>query len=396
MRILLYTGKGGVGKTSVAAASALASAAHGHRTLVVSTDAAHSLSDSLDITLGPEPKEIRERVWAQEIDVYYQIDKYYGVIQDYLSRVLAWRGLDDVMAREMTAFPGMDELASLLEIVYHFQSGKYETIIIDAAPTGETLKFLSFPDVASWWLEKLFPLQRKAVQLLGPVVQPILNIPLPSDQVFDAVKEGIGRLGEMHAILSNPAVSTIRLVVNPEKMVIKEAQRTYTYLGLYGYTADLVIANRVLPEDATAGYFAGWKGMQAKYLQLIEESFAPLPIRHVPYFNEEVVGFAMLERMAQSLFGSEDPAATFYAGPAQRIEKGNGSYIFRVPLPLLSKDRLDLTRIGDELVVRVGNQRRNFILPHVLATLDIDQARLENGELRVVFNARPADAASKR
>jgi arsenite-transporting ATPase len=385
MRIMLYTGKGGVGKTSVAAATALACARRGLRTLVLSTDAAHSLADSFDTALAPDPKLLSSNLWAQEIDVYHQIDQYYSIIQDYMSKVLAWRGLDDVIAQEMTAFPGMDELASLLVVEQHHDSGTYDVIIIDAAPTGETLKFLSFPDIASWWLQKIFPLQRKAVQLLGPVVQPLLNIPMPPDEVFEAIKTGMVRLQRLHTILADPETASIRLVVNPEKMVIKEAQRTYTYLGLYGYVTDLVICNRVWPEAAQEGYFAGWKDIQQKYLGVIEESFVPLPIRRIPMFNQEVVGMDMLNRMAEALFGGDDPAQVFYTGKAQTIEKRDADYLLSVPLPLASKEAIDLTRLGDELIVRIGNQRRNLILPRVLVDRQVAEAKLEDGQLRILF-----------
>jgi arsenite/tail-anchored protein-transporting ATPase len=385
MRIMLYTGKGGVGKTSVAAATALASSERGLRTLVLSTDAAHSLADSFDTTLAPDPRLLRDNLWAQEIDVYHQIDEYYSTIQDYMSKVLAWRGLDDVIAQEMTAFPGMEELASLLEVEQHHDSGKYDVIIIDAAPTGETLKFLSFPDIASWWLQKLFPVQRKAVQLLGPVVQPILNIPMPPDEFFEAIKTGLLRLQRLHTILSDPATASIRLVVNPEKMVIKEAQRTYTYLGLYGYITDLVVCNRVWPDAAQHGYFKDWKDIQKKYLGIIEESFAPLPIRHVPMFSQEVVGMGMLHKMAEALFAGDDPAQVFYTGKAQTIEKRKDDYVLKVPLPLASRDAVDLTRLGDELIVRIGNQRRNLILPRVLVDREVAEAKLEDGQLSIRF-----------
>ena len=385
MRIMLYTGKGGVGKTSVAAATALACADRGLRTLVMSTDAAHSLADSFDMTLAPDPILIGSNLWAQEIDVYHQIDEYYGIIQDYLSKVLAWRGMDDVVAQEMTAFPGMEELASLLQVEQHYDSGTYDVIIIDAAPTGETLKFLSFPDVARWWLEKVFPVQRRAAQLLGPVVQPLLNVPMPPDEVFDAIKQGMLRLQRLHDILADPATASIRLVVNPEKMVIKEAQRTYTYLGLYGYVSDLVVCNRVFPDDVQDGYFAGWKDIQAKYLTLIDESFSPLPIRRVPYFRQEVVGPAMLHAMAEVLFAQDDPAQVFYTGKAQTIERKEGGYLLTVPLPLAQKESIDLTRLGDELIVRIGNQRRNLMLPRVLVEREVGSAKLDGGQLSIFF-----------
>ena len=396
MRIMLYTGKGGVGKTSVAAATALACAQRGLRTVVLSTDAAHSLADSFDTALAPEPILIASNLWAQEIDVYHQIDRYYSTIQDYMGQVLAWRGLDEVISQEMTAFPGMEELASLLVVEQHHDSGKYDVIIIDAAPTGETLKFLSFPDVAAWWLEKIFPLQRKAINLIAPVIQPILNMPMPSDEVFGSTKQGLERLQRLHSILADPQKASIRLIVNPEKMVIKEAQRTYTYLGLYGYITDLVVCNRVYPDSVQDSYFASWKDIQQKYLAIIDESFAPLPVRCVPFFDQEVVGTQMLTKMAEALFGDDDPSAVMYAGKAQTIAKQGDSYILSVPLPLATKEAIDLTRMGDELIVRIGNQRRNLILPHVLLEREVTGARLDDGELRVTFASKQPDKQARR
>ncbi len=234
---------------------------------------------------------------------------------------------------------------------------------------------------------QIFPLQRRAVQVLGPVVQPLLNIPLPSEEVFDAVKQGLLRLQRLHDILADPTTASIRLVVNPEKMVIKEAQRTYTYLGLYGYVTDLVVCNRVFPDEISDGYFGAWREVQQKYLQLIEESFSPLPIRRIPMFNQEVVGPRMLDMVADALFGQDDPSAIFYRGTVQRIEKRDGSYVLAVPLPLAPKEAIDLTRLDDELIVRIGNQRRNLLLPRLLLESEVSEARLEGGELQVTFVA---------
>jgi arsenite-transporting ATPase len=385
MRIILYTGKGGVGKTSVAAATALRCAELGYRTIVLSTDAAHSLADSFDLALAAEPKEIKPNLWGQEVDVYYQMAKYWSTVQGYMTEVFAWRGLDDVVAEEMTAFPGMEELASLLEIVFHHDSGRYDVIIIDAAPTGETLKLLTFPEVARWWLEKIFPIQRRAAQLLRPMAQPLLNIPLPSDEFFGAIKDGAQQLTRMHDLLSDPAKSTIRLVLNPEKMVIKEAQRTYTYLNLYDYPVDLVISNRIIPTDIQDAYFTSWKEIQARYGLAVEEAFSPLPIRKIPLFDQEVVGEAMLRAMAQAVFGDDDPTRIFFQGKAHNIAKSDGGYTLTVPLPLVSKEAVDLTRIQDELVIRIGNFRRNLILPRALMPLPVTEARLEANELRLRF-----------
>ncbi|MDI7276030.1 MAG: ArsA family ATPase, partial [Anaerolineae bacterium] len=297
-RILLYTGKGGVGKTSVAAATALRCADRGQRTLVVSTDAAHSLADCLDLRLGPEPVLVAERLWGQEIDVLHQMEKHWHTVQQYLAAVLTWKGMEGLLAEEASVLPGMDELAALLQIVKVYDDAEHEVIIVDCAPTGETLRLLSMPEAARWYLERIFPLQRAIVQVAGPLLRSVADLPLPDRQVFDALEQLIRELGRMHDLLTDPEITSVRLVVNPERMVVKEAQRTYTYLNMYGYATDLVISNRVLPEQATAGYFATWRDIQERHGQLIEEAFAPLPVRRVPMFEQEVVGLAMLRRMA--------------------------------------------------------------------------------------------------
>ncbi len=308
MRIIMYTGKGGVGKTSVAAATALRCAELGYRTIVMSTDPAHSLGDSFDMKLGPQPVEVAPRLQAQEVDVLYQMEKHWGELQSYLGALMAWRGVDELIAEETAVLPGMEEMASLLQIVGYYDGGDYDVIIIDAAPTGGTLRLLSLPESARWYLEKVFPFERKALQLIGPMVKPFTDIPLPDDATFEAIKELITHLTRMHELLADPEKSTIRLVLNPEKMVIKETQRTFTYLNLYGFHTDLVVSNRIIPAEVQDAYFQAWKEQQERYGQLIEEAFSPLPILKAPLFDQELVGIPMLRKMAKSLFGGRIPA----------------------------------------------------------------------------------------
>lgn len=386
MRIILYTGKGGVGKTSIAAATALRCAERGYRTLVISTDAAHSLADSLDVPLGPEPTAVSPGLWAQEVDAYHEISEHWGTIQGYLLGILAWRGLDEVVAEEMAIFPGMEELSSLLLITRYAHSKQFDVVIIDCAPTGETLRLLSFPEVARWWLKNIFPVQRKAYHLIRPMVRPFTDMPLPADDVFESIERVFSQLDEMHTILSNPSQSTVRLVVNPEKMVVKESQRTFTYLNLYGYTVDAVMCNRVFPDAIQDQYFNAWKGIQERNWHLIEECFAPLPIFRAPLFGEEIVGQHMLRELASAVFGDRDPAEAMYPGRAQTVAKENGRFVLRLPLPLVSKDSVDLRRVADELVIQIGNQRRNVALPRVLIGLDVAEAKLSDNELKVVFH----------
>ncbi len=392
MRIMLYTGKGGVGKTSAAAATALRCAELGYRTIVLSTDAAHSLADSFDTPLAPFPKKIAPNLWGQEVDIFHEITTHWGTIQEYLVAIMAWRGLDEIMAEEMTVLPGMEELSSLLLITHYFDSGEYDVLIIDCAPTGETLRLLSFPEVARWWLEKIFPVQRKAYKLIRPMLKPFSDIPLPSEEVFNSVEHLFVELDRMHSLLSNREKSSVRLVLNPEKMVIKEAQRTFTYLNLYGYSTDAVICNRIIPSEVNDPYFALWKDIQSKHYHLVEECFAPLPILSIPLFDQEVLGLSMLRHMADAMFGSDDPAKMYYVGQTHSIEKQGKDFVLSLPLPLACKEDVELTRTGDELIARVGNQKRNLILPRALVGLETKQAKLEGDSLKVVFSGNGAGA----
>ncbi len=385
-RIIVYTGKGGVGKTSVAAATAALSAQRGYRTIVISTDIAHSLADSFDRPLGSEPVQIAPNLWGQESDVYYNVRKYWGTIQSYISSVFQWRGLDIVVAEEMTILPGMDELSSLLWIGEHYDKGDYDVIVVDAAPTGETLRLLSLPEAGEWWLEHIFPIQRQAMRIAGPVVRRVVGMPTPDDSVFKAGEELFTRLTHLHEILTDPYRSSVRLVLNLEKMVIKEAQRTFTYFHLFGYPTDLIVVNRVFPADE-GGFLTRWKDAQARYLPVVQESFAPVPVKTVPMFEQEVVGLDMLYRLGDSLFGELDPTTFFYRGRPYHVERENGDFVLSLELPFTSKEQVKLNRNADELVVQVGSWRRNLILPRVLVGAQTRTAAFEGDTLKIHFTA---------
>ena len=310
-RVLLYTGKGGVGKTSMAAATALRCSQQGLRTVVLSTDAAHSLGDSFDTELSPEPAQLASNLWAHESDVYYNVEKYWGTVQRWIASVFAWEGVDEVLAEEMAVLPGMDELSSLLWILEHQRTGNYDAIVVDCAPTAEALRLLTLPEAGRWWLERIFPFGRRISSIAQPIARRLTDLPLPSNDVFDASEQILRQVNRIHAMLSDPETTLVRLVINAEKMVIKEAQRTYTYLSLYNYRTDLVICNRVIPAEAAGEYFSTWRTSQQRYLELAEQSFAPVPVRCVPFFEQEVVGPAMLERVADELFGDSAPLEPF-------------------------------------------------------------------------------------
>ncbi len=400
VRILFYTGKGGVGKTSVAAATALRSAQLGHRTVVLSTDLAHSLADSLDVPLGPEPSQVAPNLWAHETDIYHNLNTYWGTIQEWLSLLMVWANArtEEMVADELTILPGMDELANLLWINRHRESGKYDVVVVDAAPTGETLRLLSFPDMLRWWMQRLFPIQRRVSGVVRPLLGTFTDLPMPSDKVFASIESLFAQLDRLHEMLVDRSLTSVRLVLNPEKMVVAETQRTYTYLHLFGYPTDMVVANRVLPAAVTDPYFAAWKETQATYLQRIEEAFHPLPIKQVPYFEDQVVGIQALQRMAAGLYGDEDPSAIYFEGTTHTIERQpNGTYRMQIPLPFATRGEVGLRQVGDELFVRVGAHRRHVVLPRALVGLEAKGAKLDEDHqvLIIAFeHAQPEPAGS--
>ena len=386
----MYTGKGGVGKTSVAAATALRCAERGYRTIVISTDIAHSLSDSFDVQLGAEPVRIVEHLDGQESQVFHNVRKYWGTIQAYIASVFQWRGLDEVRAEEMTVLPGMDELANLLWIAEHNDSGNYDVIVVDAAPTGETLRLLSLPEAGKWWLEKIFPIERRIAQVAGPAVRRLVGMPMPTDDVFAAGEQLFRRLEHMHELLSDTSRSSVRIVLNLEKMVIKEAQRSFTYFHLYGYPTDLVVVNRVLPPDA-GPYFTSWLETQRRYWPMVEERFAPVPALSAPYFDREVVGVEMLRELGAAVFGDADPTRFYYQGRPYHVRREDGTFVLSLELPFTSREDVALSRFADELVLQVGSWRRNLILPRVLVEAPTTGARFEGQTLNISFAVPPRE-----
>jgi arsenite-transporting ATPase len=384
-RTILYTGKGGVGKTSVAAATARRCAAAGLRTIVLSTDPAHSLSDSLEADLASHPTPVGDLLWGQEVQAQEEMERHWDAVSGWLGELLAERGVDPISADELTVPPGMDELFSLLQIKAHHESGQFDAIIVDCAPTGETLRLLSFPDVASWWLEKVFPWERRLYAAARPFARSLLDIPMPSEAVFDDVKRLVQNLVAMNDILRDRSRTSIRLVMNPDRMVIKEAMRTFTYLNLYGYLTDAVIVNRVFPAELAEGYFAGWRANQQEQMELVRSAFSPVPILTAPYFEQEVVGGQMLDRLATEAF--EDLAAqdVLHEDLSQELTSENGHATLRLPLPFAHKGDIHLKKIGLEVVVRVGGQKRTIMLPPSLASYRPRGARFEDGALHVTF-----------
>ena len=377
--------QGGVGKTSVAACTARTCAAAGLRTLVISTDPAHSLSESLQVELAAEPRPAGDRLWGQEVKAQEEMERHWAGVQDWLGELFVERGVDRISAQELAVPPGMDELFSLLRLQAQHQAGEWDAIIVDCAPTGETLRLLSFPDVARWWIEKIFPRERQILAAARPIARSLLDIPLPSQAVFADIQRLSQNLIAMNDILRDRERSTIRLVMNPDKMVIGEAMRTFTYLNLYGYLTDAVVVNRVFPADV-GQYFAQWRRVQEEHLELVQSAFAPVPVLRAPYFDQEVLGAEMLDRLAAALFCDHDPAAVLHDALTQELLVSEDGARLRLALPFARKGDISLKKIGLELIVGVDGQRRTIILPPALAALDPVGATFEDGALEVRFN----------
>jgi arsenite-transporting ATPase len=383
--VILFTGKGGVGKTSVAAATATRCAALGKRTLVMSTDPAHSLGDCFDMELGSSARPIAENLWGHEVSALHEMERHWEKLHGYAARLFATQGLDDVVAEEVANPPGMDEIASLMWIKRYAERGEHDVLVVDCAPTGETLQLLMFPDAARWWLDKVYPWERRVMKIARPMLQPVLDVPLPTDDVYASIKDLLLDLEGMKKVLVDPQVTSVRLVLNLEKMVVKEAKRAFTYLSLFGYATDAVIVNRVLPDDLSEGLFRKWREIHQRYSREVQQSFQPLPILHVPLFEEEVVGQRMLLAMAGAVYGDRDPSDRFYEGSSQRVEKVGGEYVLSLKVPFVDRREVGLARHDGDLFVTVGNYRREVSLPRVLASRDTLGAAIEGGELRVRF-----------
>lgn len=385
MRVILFTGKGGVGKTSIAAATSLRCADFGYKTKVYSTDAAHSLADSFNRKIGPKETLIKKNLYAQEIDVNEEIKRNWGPIQGFIKQFLKYRGLENLIAEELAVFPGMEEVFSLLELKDRFALEDFDVVIVDCAPTGDTLRLLACPDIASWYMEKIFNFERKLFKAVRPVAQRFVDMPLPTDDVFESMEGLYKNLIAIKEVLTDQKVTSIRLVLNPEKMVIKESQRAYTFLHLFGYSVDAVIVNRILPEIIKDSYYTRWKQIQNKYLKDVEESFSPLPILHSKLWEQEVIGMKQLEQMAEDIYGDKDPTTIFIKEKPMEIVGSDGSYDIYFKLPFANKENLDIWVHDDELTIKYLNFKRNFILPRALTSLRLKKAEFVGDLLRINF-----------
>lgn len=394
MRIILYLGKGGVGKTTVAAASALRSAQLGYRTLVVSTDIAHSLADSLDIPLAGEPVRVADNLDAQEINVLDEIREHWGQMQGYVGNMLRRQGMSKAVAEEMAVIPGMEEVVSLLHINRQAVEGHYDRVVVDAAPTGETIRLLSVPESFQWYVGRMAGWGDATMRLATGLLRRVM----PERDPFTGLNNLVEGVKELQKVLVNPEITSYRVVLNPEKMVVKEGARAVTYLSLFGYPVDAVIVNRILPGVTSDGqgnatvtqpsedpYLRRLQEIQTRYLGEIERDFYPLPILRSGWFDVEMVGLEKLEALALTLFGDRDPGEIMFVGQTQEIEEEGNDFVLKLPLPNVELDKVKLAKRGDELFVSIGNFKRELMLPSVLAQREASNASFVNGVLKVRF-----------
>lgn len=389
MRIVLFTGKGGVGKTTTASATALRLADRGVKTLLLSTDSAHSLGDALDTPLGNDPVEVVEGLWAAQIDTQRRFEVAWHDVQQFLMDMLARGGVDPITAEELTVLPGVEEVLALLAVRDFAMAGNWDVLVVDCAPTAETLRLLALPEALGWYLQKVFPAHRRLAKGMRPIAAMMgRGDVIPPDSLFDALLRLSDDLASVRELLADPAVTSVRLVLTPEAVVAAEARRTFTALALYGYAVDLVIANRVFPRGRDA-FRTAWVNAQRVQLDRLRESFAGLPVRELPYGDAEPVGVEALRGIADALYGADDPAAVAEAVELMSVDTDGEEYVLRMWLPLASRSAVDAARAGDDLVLTVAGHRRVLTLPSVLRRCEVVGGELADRQLRVRFRPDP-------
>jgi arsenite-transporting ATPase len=380
-----------VGKTCVAGATGIISANRGLKTLVMSLDPAHSLSDAFDLDLSlmdknrGQPIEAGQGLWIQELDVHEEIGNYWGEVHSYFSLLLNTSGIDDVLAEELAVFPGMEELSALLYINKYVNEESYDLIILDCAPTAESIRFISMPTALEWYMKKIFRLERKVLGVVRPVARRMVDIPLPEDEYFANVERLYTRLKGVDQLLTNPEVTSVRLVTNLEKMVLRETQRAFMFFSLHQTSIDAIIVNRVFPSREDDNYFKVWGKNQQKYMELAETYFYPLPIFKAPLYDSEILGYEKLRKFGESLYRGEDPTQIFFKQKPYQFARINGRSVVKLHLPFVTKKEIDLRKIGDELIIRIGNFKKNIVLPRAYAVLEPSRARLEEDHLLIEF-----------
>ena len=386
MRIILFTGKGGVGKTTTAAATAIQCAQKGLKTLVVSTDPAHSLSDALNLTLSPEPTLIQENLWGQEFDVYYSMKKHWENMRQLMLTIFRARGVQNIVAEELSVLPGMEEASAFLWIEKYYAENFYDVLIIDSAPTGETLTLLTLPQVMQSWLTKAFPGQQLAIKSVGMLLRKTKGIPL--DKGYEELQGLFDKLDKVQKIMLNPKVCSIRIVANPERMVVQEAKRAYTYLQMYGYNVDAVLVNRIFPQSVgnNDSIFKKYIESQATYLKEIEESFFPLPILKVEHQGQEVFGMDLLQHIGNNLYKDYLPQAILHTETPFEVEETDKYYQISIRMPFIGNEAFTVNKYGEEIVIDINNRRKSIFLPRFANFLTMKSYKYTAPWLRILFN----------
>lgn len=385
MRIILYTGKGGVGKTSIAAATACKIANAGKRVLVISTDQAHSLRDSFDIKLSNDPLEICNNLYAMEIDSVIENEKVWGNLKGYIEKLMVLKAEKNIESEELLVFPGFEELLSLLKIKDIYDEGKYDVLIVDCAPTGETMSLLKFPDLFKWWMEKLFPIKRKGAKIAKPIIEATMKIPVPGDETFDEIEALYLKIDELHRLMINKDIVSIRIVTTPEKIVVKEAKRSFSYLHLFDYNVDAIIINKIFSDDSLKGYFEKWADIQKESIQDICESFKGIPVFKLELLSDELRKYKKLKMVGDKVYGDISPEEVLFEDKIFTVEKETEGYNLAINMPFVDKRELKLSQKGDEITISVKNERRSFVLPTKLQSKDISGAKYDDGKLIIHF-----------
>ena len=386
MRIILYTGKGGVGKTSVAAATACKLATEGKKVMIVSTDQAHSLGDAFELKLNNEPMLICENLTAMEIDVVTESENAWGNMKDYLKKLLTSKSQSGIEAEELLVFPGFEELFSLLKIMDIYEKEEYDVLIVDCAPTGETMSLLKFPEMIGSWMNKVLPIKRAAVKIAGPAVEKITKIPMPKDILFDEIEILLKRLEDLQKLMSQKDIVSIRIVTTPEKIVVKEAKRNFSCLHLYDYNVDAIIVNRIYPNQAMKGYFEKWIKRQEESISDIENSFGKIPIFKLELLKKELKGIEFLKETGDQIYGEIDPIEILFCGKIYEVVTEENETYLKVFIPFVDKSELDLNQMGNELSLSIKNEKRNFLLPDTISNMEITKAEYKDDYLAVYFS----------
>jgi len=394
MRIIMFAGKGGVGKTSIASATGVRTAEDGQKTLIMSLDIAHSLSDIFALDKGlmeknkGMPVKIEDRLWIQELDIQEEIQRNWGEVYKYIVSIFNATGFDEILAEELAILPGMEEVSSLLYINRYAQEGDFDVIILDCAPTGESLRFISIPTTLEWYIRKVFKMERRVVSYIRPVARRFYDVPLPEDDYFGALENLFARLEGIDKILTDPTITTVRLVTNPEKIVLKETQRTFLYFSLYKMCIDAIVMNRILPGHLTEKYFEDWKKSQRTYLKLAEEYFNPVPIFPVNLFQNEPLGKENLRRIGAEIYGEHSPTQHFYTERPYEFHQEDGQFFIRIKLPFLTKEEVELNRLAEEIVIRIGGFKRHILLPRHVNAYKHVRAKIDGGFLNIIFGGK--------